>query len=463
MNGHAMSRREFIRLSAISLAAGAVAAACGGAPTPTPAKPPAAQPTATKVAAPTATVAAAPQPAAGRVKVTFMVPGSQQEDADFAPVFEEFNKRYSDIEGVYTPAGTGYTDQYNDKVMTMVAGGIAPDVFKTLFPNFGTWADMGIYLPLDDLVQANPDITQFDDFFPNHIEGCKIKGKLMALPNDGAPNGMWYNVDMFEQANVKLPDLEWTWDTLTEAAKAMTKKEGNVITQYGTGRPNWLISVWSNGGDLLDVDFKKCLMAAPEAIEALAWMQNLVVNLKVSPGPQALSEQNESDRFTTGRLGTTFGVRGSLGTFRSIDKFRFDAAPMIMSNKKKRVTQLAIGWTSIWKQSKNPQQAYKLLAWVCSPEGQRLRISRGFAHPSRKSLISQDWFANYTCPKCNSKNVNMVFPEMLMRGEARVPPPHPKLAQINQVVTTELDSLWDGSKTPEQVGAAIVAKVTPLL
>ena len=56
--------------------------------------------------------APAGQPAAGGeeaspadevVTVTFMVPGSANEDADFAPVCEEFNKRYPDIDAQPAP------------------------------------------------------------------------------------------------------------------------------------------------------------------------------------------------------------------------------------------------------------------------------------------------------------------------------------------------------------------------
>ena len=106
---------------------------------------------------------------------------------------------------------------------------------------------------------------------------------------------------------------------------------------------------------------------------------------------------------------------------------------------------------------------YKLAAWVASPEGQKLRISRGFAFPSRKSLVEQDWFKGYTCPKCASTGVNMTFVDMLLKNEARAWPPYAKEAEILQVINTELDHLWDGSKTPDQVGSDMTAGIQKLL
>ncbi len=86
MTRRSISRRNFLQWTGVGLATG-VLAAC--APMPVPAA---------------SDEAAMAEP----VTVTFMVPGSTNEDADFAPVFEEFNARYPNIDGQYTPAGTGY-------------------------------------------------------------------------------------------------------------------------------------------------------------------------------------------------------------------------------------------------------------------------------------------------------------------------------------------------------------------
>jgi multiple sugar transport system substrate-binding protein len=436
-----LSRRDFLKIAAAGSTAGLVAGAV-----------------------PALAESSASPPQQDRVTVTFMVPGSQQEDADFAPVFEAFAEMYPEIDAQYTPAGTGYNAQYDEKLLTLLAAGTAPDVFKTLFGKFGAFGALGVYTPLDDYVDAYPELTQFDDFFANHIEGCRINGQLMALPNDGAPEGIWYNVDLFDAAGQAYPDWDWTWDTLTDAAKELTVKDGAITVQHGVGQPFWLETIWSNGGEILDEEGTKCLLDQPEAVEALTWMQELTQVHQVTPSPEALAELAQGDRFSTGRLGMFYAVRGTLGGLRTIEDFRFDAAPMVMSNKGTRVTRLLIGWTSVWSGSAHPDEAYKLTAWVASPEGQRLRISNGFAHPSRKSLVEQDWYRNYQCDMCNSTNVNNVFPEMLLREEARAWPAYPKEAEILQVITTELDHLWDGSKTAAQVAqdatAAIDAIVT---
>ncbi len=444
MQNHPLTRRRFLQLSAVTTAG--FLAACTSVP--------AAQPGSGE---------AGPGTTQEKVTVTFMVPGSAQEDADFAPVFEEFNQRYPEIDGQYTPAGTGYNTQYDDKLLTMLAGGTAPDVFKTLFGKFGALAASGVYLPLDDLAATYVEETAFDDFFEAHAEACRFDGALYALPNDGAPEGIWYNVDLYDAAGMPYPTWETTWDDMVEAALAITQQENNITVQHGIGHPFWLETIWSNGGEVISEDGTKCLLDSPEAVEALTWMQDLVVTHGVAPGPEALSEMGMTDRFTSGRLGSFWAVRGSLGALRTIEDFYFDAAPIPANNDGNRMTRLLIGWTSLWNQTQHPDEAYLLAAWIASAEGQRLRISRGFAHPSRKSLVDQDWYAKYECDRCNSYAVNTVFPEMLLRGEARAWPSHAKEAEIFQAITTNLDALWDGSKPAEQVAADMTTAIDAIL
>ena len=214
-----------------------------------------------------------------------------------------------------------------------------------------------------------PDETVFDDFFDAHVNACIIKGQLLALPNDGAPEGIWYNADLYDAAGLPYPDWDTTWSDMSAAGTALTQVDGSITTHYGIGHPNWLGTIWSNGGEILNEDGTQCLLDSDEAIEALEWMQGLVVDDGSAPGPEALSELGMFDRFTSGSLGSFWCVRGCLGGLRSIEDFQFDAAPLPLSNNGSRLTRLLIGWTSIWSGSEVPDEAYLLAAWICSPKG----------------------------------------------------------------------------------------------
>ncbi len=42
--------------------------------------------------------------------------------------------------------------------------------------------------------------------------------------------GLWYNKTMFDEAGLDYPDESWTWETLADAARKLTKEDGS---QYG--------------------------------------------------------------------------------------------------------------------------------------------------------------------------------------------------------------------------------------
>lgn len=125
----------------------------------------------------------------------------------------------------------------NDKLLTMLAGGTAPDVFKTLFGFFVSLGEQGVYVPLDDYIASYPEETQFDDFFDAHVNACRINGQMLSLPNDGAPEDIWVNVDLYDEAGLELPDWETNWDEMLESATTMTKEENGVTTHFGIGHP----------------------------------------------------------------------------------------------------------------------------------------------------------------------------------------------------------------------------------
>jgi ABC-type glycerol-3-phosphate transport system substrate-binding protein len=110
-----------------------------------------------------------------------------------------------------------------------------------------------------------------------------------------------------------------------------------------------------------------------------------------------------------------------------------------------------------------PDQAFSVLSFICSAEAQRLKISRGYAHPSRKSLVDQDWFKEYKAPRSVSNKINTVWPDTIKRGEARAATPHPREADIMRVATAQMAALWTGAKTPRDIAQAIVTEASQYL
>ncbi|HET9451028.1 MAG TPA: sugar ABC transporter substrate-binding protein, partial [Aggregicoccus sp.] len=338
-------------------------------------------------------------------RVTVMFPGGGSEDDDFKPVFEAFHQKYPKITAEWTPGGTGgYNDAYTEKLTSLFAAGSGADVFKTT-QSFGSFAESGTYKPLDDYIKKHPNDVKMEDYFSQHVEAGKYKGKQLSLSHDGAPQGLWINTDAFQREGITPPSWDTTWQQFLDMALRLTRRDGGgSAQQLGFGRPGWLFWLWGAGGDLYTPDGTRFLIDQPASIEALTWLQDAVQKHRVCPNPQEQADTQLSD-FRNGRIAMVFGARGNLGNFRAIESFGFDAAP-IPRGPRGRFAQLGAGHTSIWSGSKSPDPAFTTLAFICSADGQRLKISRGYAHPSRKSLVDQDWFKEFKAPKSVSNKIN---------------------------------------------------------
>mgnify|MGYP000234782395 CR=1 FL=1 len=60
-----------------------------------------------------------------------------------------------------------------------------------------------------------------------------IQRKFLWLGPCHPSSALYFNKTLFDEANVEYPNEDWTWDDLIAAAKDLTKKDGDVTTQYG--------------------------------------------------------------------------------------------------------------------------------------------------------------------------------------------------------------------------------------
>ncbi len=105
-------------------------------------------------------------------------------------------------------------DKFNDTIKMEVAGGIAPDIIFGRPQNMVDMTEAGVFLDL-----TNEDFIQRvnKDYLPNVSYG----GKVYGLPIDLMTNGVIYNKDLFEQANVEVPQ---TFSAFIDAAHTLKSK-----------------------------------------------------------------------------------------------------------------------------------------------------------------------------------------------------------------------------------------------
>jgi multiple sugar transport system substrate-binding protein len=93
------------------------------------------------------------------------------------------------------------------------------DLFEVDLFRLPALVEDGRLAPLFSLPAALPSMSAAFD--PGLIDAATIDGVLYCLPKDVHTLGLFYNMDLFDAAEISYPSDRWTWDELSSAAEAI--------------------------------------------------------------------------------------------------------------------------------------------------------------------------------------------------------------------------------------------------
>jgi multiple sugar transport system substrate-binding protein len=282
-------------------------------------------------------------------------------------LYAGFHKKYPNITVTFNNIPS---DSEAQKLVTMVAGGTAPDVAYMDGGSVSDFASKGALQPLDGYV-AGSDVVKKDDYVANFMEGAIYKGSMYGLPFDAETTGLFYRKDLFKAAGISSPPK--TWDELEADAQKLTdpSKKQYGIAIFGPETGYYVEPfVASAGGQLLSNDGKKAMIDSPAAIRGASFYTGLA---KYAP-PAYLNSNSYDGRvaFEHGEAamyiaGSWFG--GSL--ISEAPKIRNDWATAPLPQDKQCATQVAGDSLVMFNQSKNKDAAWLWLQYLSSAESLR--------------------------------------------------------------------------------------------
>jgi multiple sugar transport system substrate-binding protein len=197
----------------------------------------------------------------GPVTLTYAFYASVPEAEIWKKVCADFsrtNGRIS-VEAYHTNPGG---DRFQ-RMRALLSAGSEPEMMMWTTKEFKGDAIKGTFLELDNFVKQSKTYKK-DDIFPLEWNKNVWRGRLLALGLTHSPAVIYYNKDMFAKAGVPEPphkwdDAGWTWDTLLETSRKLTKVAPNPsYSQFGydNGDSWWFVQpfIWTNGGDILSDD-----------------------------------------------------------------------------------------------------------------------------------------------------------------------------------------------------------------
>ena len=323
--------------------------------------------------------------------------GDVKENAILTDLINEFMKSHPDVKVELQRVPWG---EYNTKLLTQYAGGIAPDVIFVSTDNIADLYYRHVLAPLDEYVKADPNFP-VKDFYPTVMDRFTIDGSLYVIPRDISPVClMYYNKKAFDEAGVAYPKDSWTWADFLAVSKKLVKKDASGRVTRWAFTEDWaMVEPWiySSGGRWVDNPQKpgKWAFDTPEFVRGLQFRADLMLKYKIMPTPAnmtAMGGTGSSDMFVNGT--TAMMVSGVWKTpqFRDIKAFDWDVALFPRGPEGQRGYQSGGSGYGIMNTCKNKKAAWDLVSFLSGADGQRKMAATGLVQPSLMSAANSPVF-----------------------------------------------------------------------
>lgn len=245
-----------------------------------------------------------------KVTITISTWAGVDEAAELQGLLDEINSNNDEYEIVHQPIPADY---YTTVKTQLAAPGTGADMYW-MDQNNMALASEGVFMSLNDcLAEAEPGTAgDLNDYYPGILAVNEFDGEVYGLPWIAQPVIVYYNKALFDAAGLEYPASDWTWDTFTELATALTlDTDGDgEVDQWGFTNNSWpppYIFVWQAGGELINEDFSEAPIDSPEFIEGFEFYLSTAYNPEVSPSREVIAEQGFGEMFKAGKIAMFMG------------------------------------------------------------------------------------------------------------------------------------------------------------
>ncbi len=307
-------------------------------------------------------------------------------------MLQQFYESHPNIEVFYTPD----PDNFEEKMLSDLESGTAPDVLVGCCDFFPVWAQKGYLLDLKPYVQADLDQATIADWDKAQYE-CFFTGSGVqyGLPKYHGALALLYNKDLFDQQKLDYPNGSWTHDDYLTAMRKLTVK-ANGSQQPGVWGSTFNIS-WEriqmhiNGwnGHLVDPqDNTLSMMSNPEAMAAMEWLRARMWDDHVMASPLDVNKVEPRLAFINQEVAMVEEGSWALKEVLEGAKFRIGVAPF-PAGPARKVTLATTDGFAVYAGTKYPDAAWELMKFLISTDYGRAMAQAELLQPARASLVDE--------------------------------------------------------------------------
>lgn len=342
----------------------------------------------------------------GRTRVVFWHSFVSSTIPALEDLVARFEEEHPDIDLVpqYIPTG----DALVQKLITAVRSNTAPDISWIHADYLEALVDADAIYPMARFIDGPDGLAPEDleDIYPALLTYASYRGTLYSLPMEATNLGLLYNKDLFREAGLDPERPPRTWDELVSYSEQLLLDRNNdgryerigflVPVSPGTGPDGpwmvwqWMPFLWQAGGYLIDLPQTEVLYGEEPGVEALGLWKRLydLQNQK--------SFTNEYQSAFVSQQGAMmldgpWNLPNYPRLLRGID---WGIAPL-PAGPHKQATVVGGEYLAIFKQSKNPDAAWKFLKWMVRPDVQAYWSERSGYLPIRHSVMEVPEYQAY--------------------------------------------------------------------
>lgn len=401
-----LTRRDFLRLSALTAAGAALSACC-------PSTPEIIKETQevkvkeTVEVAQTVVVEATTAPAE-MVNLSFwnMPFVTQEVSPEYVLQWEEDVKAALPGAAVDNFYGPGKYKDQRDKFLLQAESG-TPDVIEGLLEDTAVYVQKGLIEPLDDLFAAWADSAQFVE---STLAPLTIGGSLYGIPYNTNARAMIYRKDIFEENDLEVPT---TWADFVTTARKITELTGGethgafVCTEVGDPRAaqefmSWYFQVSGKqnmftmeGGP---VEFHGTVEQLEQVLALYGDLFEEVEHPACDPNQKGTGWPVEDPGYVAGLWAMCpmgpwlWGRREESDIAKDILENKTAHAALPVAEGGTPATYLEVKPIMLNSFSANKDQAWELIKYICSKEKMAQWLAESGGIPARKDSLEMDVF-----------------------------------------------------------------------
>lgn len=385
---------------------------------------------------------------AAPTKISLAAWGAEAERRTIDALVAKFNETHPNIEVEVTyPAGG-----YEEKVLTMISGGVAPDVIQVQNGwNISQFIRVGVLQPLDKFLELS-QVDQSAFVARPLIDELSRDGQVYAMPKGFTTKVMGVNVDLFNQGGLFLPDETWSLDDYRTTARKLTDGQG---TRFGS-MPLWTtLWMYLNGGGILGADNETILIHERPAVEGVKFSLDMNRDERATLQEPHVWTERAQTMWYSGKVAMWPDVGAwTLPTFtEKIKTWRYQLTPFPHKTTAPGAVPAAVtGWAMTASTTKT-DAAWEFIRWASYEKAAQDIIATGALLPALRASVERWLAVGYPGGEAFMKELPYCAPE----------PTHPKMGDIWTIIGEEWGRARNGEVTVEAAHLSAKERIEALI